>query len=188
MKANHEPNKAAAGEASRLRGDIVRLKSEVWALEREAKGFLPKTFTRAYDELCSQIFGPGKGLGSQLSNVSDAPKQQLSDSYVTSDGGFKSEAASKKKATIDRKLRQLAREIRTFNGMDHSGQRDTNASEATRCSVCGKFVDNDWTHCAWCATRLKEQGDGPEQSEACSPRGDDGGRADTGREDAGTRR
>lgn len=124
---------------------IARLESDELRLQREAKTHLPKTFVEAYDALVCEIFGEGKGYSSQLANLSDAPKQMLSDSYITSNGGLRSERALNARKQLDRRLRTLAREIRSGSF----------SAPVLRCTACAKFIEQGWKHCAWCGHNLE---------------------------------
>jgi hypothetical protein len=130
-------------ERRRLAGVLQQLHDEQRRLDREARGYLPQTFVMAYDRLVAAVFGEGKGYSSQLANLSDAPKQQLRDSWVVGDGGIRNERAHHARKKFDRKLRALARELQNW---------ETGVS-MLRCTVCKKFIESGWIHCAWCGRK-----------------------------------
>lgn len=134
-----------------LRREVQRLQSEKLRLQVETKRLLPMPLVEAYHDLCAAVFGDGLGQSSQLANLSDAPKQPLSKSYVTSDGGLKDQRAIEYRKLVDRRLRSMARDIKAW----------TNGSRAvvkpTRCGGCGLFVEPVWTFCAYCGDRCASQ-------------------------------
>ena len=141
-------------EESRLlavRNEVARLQTEKLRLQREIKGFLPHPFIESYYGLVAAVFGDGLGQTSQLANLSDAPKQQLRDSYVTSDGGLKDQRAVEYRKLVDRRLRAMARDIRDW----------TNGSRAMvkprKCTGCGLFIDEGWRYCAYCGDACDSQ-------------------------------
>lgn len=91
-----------------------------------------------------------RSLGSALENVSDAPKQQISDTFVVSNGGLKDEMAIAYRKVVNRQLRLMAREVTSFL----EGTRESRAAMvtggSTRCYQCNKFIERNWIHCAWC--------------------------------------
>lgn len=145
VKTTAQLTAALTGEQASLVASISRLETDLLNLQREVRSFLPKPFIEAYDRLLCDIFGEGKGYSSQLANLSDAPKQQLSDSYVTSNGGIRSERALNARKQLDRRLRTIAREIRSesFSAPQH------------KCAQCCKFIETGWKHCAWCGHNLE---------------------------------
>ena len=132
--------------AAAVRLDMDRRRGhEVMA--SDAMRTLPRRFTEAY--LVLHELGL-RSLGSALGDVSDAPKQQISDTFVVSNGGLKDEMAIQYRKIVNRQLRLMAREITGWL----EGTREARASMvvggSTRCYQCNKFIERNWNNCAWC--------------------------------------
>jgi hypothetical protein len=148
-----DAEKMQARRISQGEEEIQRLRTSRLSLEREIKRFMPRGFIEAYDTLTDLIFGEGKGTSSPLGALQDnegAGKQPLSKSWVTSNGGLRSEKAMDYRKNIDRKLRKLGREVDSWIEADADGREQIETIGSLRCRPCGRFVDSDWFHCAWC--------------------------------------
>lgn len=117
------------------------------AMAIEAMRILPRRFTEAYIVLHELGL---RSLGSALGDVSDAPKQQISDTFVVSNGGLKDEMALAYRKNINRQLRLMSREITTWLEATRDTRRAMADAGSLRCYQCNKFIEGSWAHCAWC--------------------------------------
>jgi hypothetical protein len=124
---------------------------------REVLRLLPSGFLREYEGLCLRAFSPLNGVsqGSPDAAVAAArpTRARTSTGQTETRGGahnhkrqglstrgvIKSEAAVMLKRRIDRKLRQLARDIRA--------EEDQPRNEMRRCTRCRTFAEGDWLYC-----------------------------------------
>ncbi|UJQ86233.1 hypothetical protein GIKK_69 [Gordonia phage GiKK] len=108
--------------------------------EQEMSGYMPRTFVLMYYALVekavaqytSPLGHPGEG------------GQQTGRRYVQHDGGLRDEEALTIKRKIDRRLRQIVRDVEAGT-----------AQPLPACPSCGKYGDHGWLHCAWCGASMR---------------------------------
>ena len=144
LNQNMNQNMHLRRERESLQRDIARLRDLRFETEVFVKSYLPTPFVQAYQELCDDLF---RGVGSGLGNVSDMPRAPRSNQKGLHHGGLKDTRKINQRKNIDRRLRALARDIRS------AGQ------EPLRCSSCAKFIEDGWKHCAWCGKGLNRGDD-----------------------------
>lgn len=95
------------------------------------------------------------GSSSQMDNDQDGSGrkgQRIKDRPSSSIGfGIKDQRAFRIKKRIDRKLRELSREIREGN----SGNENKNKIS---CAACGRFCSPEWQFCPWCGFDKERKG------------------------------
>ncbi len=138
-------------EAARrkLKEDIRQLASERLRLEREVRSYLPAKFVMIYQSLCDMAWGTGKDYRAdpdRMDGVTDGTR-----GFGPSDGGLRDQAAADYRRIVDRKIRQLAREMGQWVGGD--GASRLAMAIPVRCPRCSKFCANEWGYCPWCGTQ-----------------------------------
>jgi hypothetical protein len=131
---------------------------------------MPEKFVFAYELLWLSAFGRsvgGRSSGGVVEpNVVSKARRvtRVSTNQTETRGGAKAggmqglsdrdvisnEIALEKKRRIDRKLRALARDIRSFIS------RETDRAGNRRCSSCKRFGDDEWVYCPWDGRPMEE--------------------------------
>lgn len=141
------------------RGRFIVARGNVARVVRvdEDRAFLPPDLERVYGLLCSEaLVQPAAAyVGDPIEKAKGRMVTRTSTGQTETRGGAKgsrksggskdmirSEAAFNYKSKIDRKLRKLTREIKTW--LQGSGEyRD----DVRRCTVCRKFGEPEWLYC-----------------------------------------
>lgn len=103
-------------------------------MERDIMGYMPRNFVLLYGQLCEAAHVQ---LGSSLEGQGEGGTRQK---YKTHGGGLRDEVALNKKRKIDRKLRQIVRDVDS-DVADH------------RCVKCKGQQQAGWKYCANCGHR-----------------------------------
>lgn len=119
----------------------------------EAMRLLPRKFVEAYMLLHEVGL---RSLGSSLGNVSDAPKQQIRDTFVVSNGGLKDETAIAYRKSVNRQLRLIGRDMVSWLEGTRDQRRALTAVCSIRCYQCNKFIEGTWNNCAWCGRAIEK--------------------------------
>lgn len=135
------------------------------AVNAEVLFMLPRTFTDAYFELFVEAWGltpisasSGGGVREDRSDGGTGTQTKNKESAAMS-FGVRDRAALGRKSKVDRKLRNLAREIKGLMAGKEKG--DTRVCSNERRGMnggrgCGKFCEDSWLFCPWCGSRTQE--------------------------------
>lgn len=138
-------------------------------------GFLPAGFLNAYEQVLMAAYGARNlgsgrppddttlvgvgrgsgGLGSVKSETPDVRNGATPSRKIGSSVPIRSERALHYRAKIDRKIRQVGRDIADFlASLDNPQAVRTSQRRCT--GRCGKFGDGDWNYCARCGAPMRQ--------------------------------
>lgn len=136
-----------------IKGELRPIAKRKVEKTHDIRPYFPETFVERYEELLDLIFGASRGFGQpgKMDLAGKGKGSAIGDNYITSDGGIKSEKAIHYRRFVDRRLRELSRDIRAWlDGVERNKKLTKN------CTVCGKFVSPTWLFCSWCGLDLDD--------------------------------
>lgn len=138
------------------------------AEELEALGFMPERFITAYLE----IVRTGMAVSSQAAKYDEHVAAQVKKRFHEHAGGLKDENTLRFKAWIDRRLREIGRDMQVYLNAKHGTFETPSQKRAARrvakemekgvelkCKYCEKYVSWQWLYCSWCGKELDNGGE-----------------------------
>lgn len=145
-----------------------RKNAEHIAEELEALGFMPERFITAYLE----IVRVGMAVSVQAAKYDEHVAAAVKKRFHEHAGGLKDENTLRFKAWIDRRLREIGRDMQVYLNAKH-GTFETPAQKRAarrvakemekgvelKCKYCEKYVSWQWRFCSWCGKELDNGGE-----------------------------
>lgn len=131
------------------------------ALARETYRLMPRLFVERYAELAHLGLGtPMNGRGPDRAGSGSG----LDRPTMAYGGVIRDAVAVTYRQAVDGRLRALSRDVRAFLTTSPRERRGIVERVTRKCSGCGKYVDDDWRHCAWCGCKQKVDHEQPDRS------------------------